>query len=303
MATRLTAKFDSDVAQYHLLQYVIPKIGTENAARIGITVDEFPSGSLCTILDHFVCDNKICVHASFGSIIKSFPISRLQKFKDDTEKKLSEGFTLERIANNHAKELGITDRDSAGCNKGADLELIHNDGTLLNIELKNGKSSMGGQITLYQKDNNEWYIPSEREVEFPQYANCVRAATYDGENFLDVVNRRVRHGINEYISSDIMDFGACHAFQSDKGVDVFHMEGWGTYAISEKGRSLGLETPSGRIAIRLRRKHGKAVAVVDFKEIEPSQVHWNLHSIDGLRKVKYDFLRYTETEKITLQSV
>ena len=293
MAVHLVAKSDSETAQYHLRQYVVPKIGKPNAARITNSIDNVPSNSLCTLLNHFIYKNKIWVEASFDGTCKKFPISSLHKFTHSTDK-ISEGFVLENIASNNALQVGIMKKAAAGCAKGADLELIHSSGKLLNVELKKGMSSIGGQMTLYQNENLEWYIPSNREAEFPGYSEVIRNATHGSESFLNAINSRAKLGKNEYISSDLMHVEACLAFQRDKGVDVFHMEGKGTYAVSSFAASMGLPSLSGTVQLRLRRKHKKAVICVDFKNIEKSEVHWNFHELNGVKEIKYGWLSYNQ---------
>lgn len=296
MASNLRAKAQSARAHYDLTNYILPKLNILQGARLRIAYDDVPADSLVTITDHFEQDGKLSVKVNSADKQFVVPISSIHKYTHPTER-TNEGFSYEDRVISIAHSVGIMKTEkTAGCSMAPDAIFYAADGTSYQVELKNGFRAIGGQTVLHH--NGEWQLSPRCLEKFPRYAECIRNATVNGEAFLDVLNDRARNGEDAYISSDWMDMSPVLAFQRDKGTDIFHVEGTGTYAISEKASFLPL--PEGKVCLRARKKHPGTITVqIDFKVFEKSSVHFDLLTESGLREVMTTYFGYDHDHQRT----
>jgi len=289
VSSNLRAKAQSARAHYDLTNYILPKLNIQNGARLRVERDGVAANSLVTITDHFERFGKLSVKINHSDKQIVVPISSICKYTHPTER-TNEGFSYEDRVISIAHSVGIMKTEkTAGCSMAPDAIFYGVDGTSYQVELKNGFRAIGGQTVLHH--NGEWELSPRCLEKFPRYAECIRNATVNGKPFLDELNYRARKGEDVFVSSDWLDMSPVLAFQRDKGTDIFHVEGTGTYAISDKANFLPF--PTGKVCLRARKKHPRTITVqIDFKSFDPSTVHFDLLSEHGLREVMSAYFGY-----------
>lgn len=265
-----------------------PKIGIENAFTVVSNYKTLNAGDAVTAQSWTVQNDKYCVVLDNGVPL---PISKLEKPLHSNK-----GLKFETTIANKARAAGILSGEPAGCSESVDCSLLTFNGEEVKMEIKDSARVVGGQTVLHF-DNGHWIIPEKTREKYPTFAACVESATCEGTPLLQVVNERVKpfpkgerpEGVS--INSDDMDLTPSVLFLQSKGVDLLHIQGRGTYRISDLFPSLPV--PTGYCRIRVRRKHrGTITAQVDFKHIEPSPVHFDFFSEDGMKNIKESYLGY-----------
>lgn len=296
MPSNLVAKSNSARGNYDLQKYIIPKLNVQDGATLRKAIPYVPAGAKGTIQSYFEHNGKFYVWVYFKEwhqVPRSVVISHIEKDTTLNDRSSADAFRYEERITKMAHSVGIMDDiSSAGCSAKPDLILNHFNGEKYIVELKKNRSAIAGQMVLHLNPATKtWFIPERSRDKFPRFAQAVQAAPCNGQTLLDALNEQYKTTGDFRIKSDVMDMDALLAFQTDKRTDILHIEGTGTYRISDRMGELPL--PQCTLTLRVRKKHhGTCTVVIDIKTIQKSNVHFDLLSIEGSNGVKHDYLGF-----------
>jgi len=198
-----------------------------------------------------------------------------------TEKKAEGGFAYERQVNGHLQKHGLQKKGqgSAGSSTDAPDGTIHASGKHHNLEIKQNKSAMMGQIGLHH-DGKSWKVKASSKRDYPKTAKHIE------KNFLPHINEKIGKPSGDY-HKDRKKHGniyhtvtGTHAIRDHYGKDrktpYMQIGGSGLHHTDKDHGKLGTKPLNGDTQYRMRVKnHGtnKKTGKVNYSHT----VVFNLH--------------------------
>ena len=199
-----------------------------------------------------------------------------------TEKKAEGGFAYEREVNGHLQKHGLQKKGqgSAGSSKDAPDGTIHASGKHHNLEIKQNKSAMMGQIGLHH-DGKSWKVKASSKRDYPETAKHIE------KHFLPHINKTIGKPSGDY-HKDRKEHGNIYHtvkgtkairdhYGKDRKTPYMQIGGSGLHHTDKDHGKLGTKPLNGDTQYRMRVKnHGtnKKTGKVNYSHT----VVFNLHN-------------------------
>lgn len=213
------------------------------------------------------------------------------------EKLAAGGFAYEDKIANTLKQHGLMNKETktAGSSGDAPDAHINIKGKQHNLEVKQNKGAMMGQLELHHNDEHGWHISPNAKAKYPKTAEHVEKS-----GFLKHINSQWSKPTGDY-HKDLKMGNVYHEvkgvapiaahYHSDRKTPYMHIGNQGTFHLQKDSGGIGTTKLSGNTQLRARMKNrgtdkktGKtkygALVVMSLKEPNKSSVDLEHHSKD-----------------------
>lgn len=185
----------------------------------------------------------------------------LQSSEPLEEKHATGGFNYENQVADKLKKHGKMDAESktAGSSADAPDASFHHNGEHHNLEVKQNKNAMFGQIELHHHHEKGWHISERSKAKYPKTAEHIEKS-----GFLDKVNKQWKKPTGDY-DKDLKMGNVYHHEEGTKGIrahygqdrktNYIQIGGHGLYHTHEDRAKLGTPELSGNTQLRARMKY------------------------------------------------
>lgn len=211
------------------------------------------------------------------------------------EKLATGGFNYENKIADNLKHHGLMDKDTKTAGSSGDAPDAHLKikGKQHNLEIKQNKGAMMGQLELHHNDKEGWHISPKAKAKYPKTAEHVEKS-----GFIQHINSKWSKPTGDYhkdlkmgnVYHDVKGTGPIAAhYHNDRKTPYMHIGNQGTFHLHKDAAGIGTSKLSGNTQLRARMKNrgtdkktGKtkygALVVMSLKEPNKSSVDLEHHA-------------------------